>query len=32
MNVKGIGEKTFLKLKDSLYVNTGSKKGKEKKK
>jgi competence protein ComEA len=28
MNVKGIGEKTFLKFKDNLYVKT---KGKEKK-
>ena len=26
MNVKGIGEKTFLKFRDKLYVNKGSKK------
>jgi competence protein ComEA len=31
MNVKGIGEKTFLKLKDNLTVKKGSNRGKEKK-
>ena len=32
MNVKGIGEKTFLKFRNKLYVNKGSKKGGSKKK
>jgi competence protein ComEA len=32
MNVRGIGEKTFLKLRDNLYVEERSKKGKAKRK
>jgi comEA protein len=32
MNVRGIGEKTFLKFRDRLYVNKDSKKGGTKKK
>jgi competence protein ComEA len=32
MNVRGIGEKTFVKLRDSLVVKSGSKKGSSKKK
>jgi competence protein ComEA len=32
MNVRGIGEKTFVKLRDSLIVKSGSKKGSSKKK